>query len=116
VFIPTIANFCEILSDVKNNSAVRSATKICLLLAVNHHRKKGIFLTEQQEFQLIESSIDRLINDEKVTFKVYAMKALFIFGKKYGWIYEQIKPIISQDAYLHSYAYQAAARNILKKI
>jgi len=78
--------------------------------------KKGVFLTEQQEFQLIESSIDRLINDEKVASKVYAMKALFIFGKKYGWIYEQIKPIISQDAYQHSYAFQAAARNLLKKI
>lgn len=87
-----------------------------MFLAVNPHRKNGIFLTEQQEFQLIESSIDRLINDGKGASKVYAMKALFVFKKKYGWIYEQIKPIISQDACQHLYAYQADARNILKKI
>ena len=115
-FTPYIPVFCEILSEVKNDSAVRSATKICMFLANNNHRRNGIDLTEEQELQLIESSIDRLIQEEKVASKVYAMKTLFIFGKKYDWIYKQMKPIISQDAYQHSYAYQAAARNILKKI
>ena len=116
LFIPYISIFCEILPDVTNDSAVRSATKICMFLATNNHRKKELTLTENQELQLIESSIDRLIQDEKVASKVYAMKALFIFGKKHDWIYKQMKPIISQDAYQHSYAYQAAARTILKKI
>jgi hypothetical protein len=60
--------------------------------------------------------IDRLIQDEKVASKVYAMKALFVLGKKYAWIYDELKPIITQDAFEHSYAYQASARNILKKI
>lgn len=116
LFRPYIANFCEILASIKNDSAVRSATKICMFLAISNQSKKGIILTEIQEKQLIESSIDRLIQDEKVASKVYSMKALFILGKKHGWIYDQIKPIISQDAFNHSYAYQASARTILKRL
>jgi hypothetical protein len=116
LFTPYIARFCEILPTVRNNSTVRSGTKICMFLAINNHRKAGINISEKEELQLIESSIDRLIQDEKVASKVYAMKTLFIFGKKYDWIFKQIKPIISQDACEHSYAYQANARNILKKI
>lgn len=116
LFVIHIPKFCEVLSEVVNDSALRSATKICMFLAQANHRKSILFLSEKQELQLIENSIDRLIQEEKVASKVYAMKALFIFGKKYDWIYKQMKPIISQDAYQHSYAYQAAARNILKKI
>lgn len=116
LFTNAVSTFCEILTSVKNDSAVRSATKIGMFLAISNHAKKEIILTETQEKQLIESSTDRLIQDEKVASKVYAMKTLFILGKKHKWIYEQLKPIISQDAFQHSYAYQASARNILKRL
>lgn len=116
LFISAIPKFCKILPDVKNDSALRSATKIGMFLAISNHTKKEIILTEIQEKQLIESSIDHLIQDEKVASKVYAMKTLYILGKKYDWIYEELKTIISQDAFQNSPAYQAAARNILKKI
>ena len=116
LFTPYLADFCEILPNVTHDSALRSATKICLFLAKSNRRKNGITLTQEQEHQLIENMIDRLIQDEKVASKVYAMKALFVFGKKYDWIYEELKPIIIQDAFEHSYAYQASARNILKRL
>ena len=116
LFTNAVGQFCENLASVKNNSAVRSATKIGMFLAISNHTKKEIILTEIQEKQLIESSIDRLIQDEKVASKVYSMKTLFILGKKHGWIYNQIKPIISQDAFNHSYAYQESARTILKRL
>lgn len=116
LFTNAVGQFCENLASVKNNSAVRSATKIGMFLAISNHTKKEIILTEIQEKQLIESSIDRLIQDEKVASKVYAMKTLFILGKKYNSIYEQLKPIISQDAFQHSYAYQASAKTILKRL
>jgi hypothetical protein len=116
LFIPYLDKFCEVLSKLKDDSAVRPATKICLFLAKSNHRKNGIDLTKEQEHNIIENLVDRLIQEEKVAAKVYAMKALFIFGKKYNWIYEELKPIISQDAFEHSAAYQACARNILKKI
>jgi hypothetical protein len=116
LFVPYIDEFCEILPKLKDDSAVRPATKICMFLSKSNHRKNGIELSKDQEHNIIENLIDRLIQDEKVASKVYAMKALFVFGKKYDWIYEELKPIISQDAFEHSAAYQACARNILKKL
>lgn len=116
LFFPYLDNFCEVLHKLIDDSAVRPATKICMFLAKSNHRKNGIDLTKEQEHNIIENLIDRLIQNEKVASKVYAMKALFVFGKKYDWIYEELKPIISQDAFEHSAAYQACARNILKKI
>lgn len=116
LFLPYIDDFCNVLPKLKEDSAVRPAIKICMFLAKSNHRKNGIELSKDQEHNIIENLVDRLIQDEKVAAKVYAMKALFVFGKKYDWIYEELKPIISQDAFEHSAAYQACARNILKKI
>ncbi|WP_338409797.1 hypothetical protein [uncultured Flavobacterium sp.] len=116
LLVPYLDSFCKILPLIKEDSALRPATKICLFLAKSNNRKNGIELTKDQEHNLIEALIDRLIQNEKVAAKVYAMKALFFLGKKYNWIYEELKPIITQDAFNHSAAYQTCARNILKKI
>ena len=53
---------------------------------------------------------------EKVAAKVYVMKALFVLGKKYDWVHDELKTIISQDYSNHTAAYQAATRNLLKKL
>ena len=116
MFVPYLDRFCEVLPKLKDDSAVRPATKICMFLAKSNHRKNGVELSKDQEHTIIENLVDRLIQNEKVAAKVYSMKALFVFGKKYDWIYEELKPIITQDAFLHSAAYQSSARNILKKI
>lgn len=115
-FIPYLEEFCEILPKIKDDSALRSATRIAYQIAKSNHRKNGISLTQEQEHNMIEALIDRLIQDEKVAAKVYAMKALFVLGKKYDWVHNELKTIIVQDAFNHSAAYKACARNILKKI
>lgn len=116
LFVPYIDTFCEVLPKLKEDSAIRPATKISMFLAKSNHRKNGINLLKEQEHIIIEALVDRLIQEEKVAAKVYAMKALFVLGKKYDWIYEELKPIISQDYSNHSAAYKAAARNILKRL
>jgi hypothetical protein len=116
LFVAYIDAFCEVLPKLKEDSAIRPATKICMFLAKSNHRKNGIDLSKDQEHTIIENLVDRLIQNEKVAAKVYSMKALFVLGKKYDWIYEELKPIITQDAFEHSAAYQSCARNILKKI
>ncbi|EAZ96361.1 hypothetical protein FBBAL38_03040 [Flavobacteria bacterium BAL38] len=116
LFIPYIDDFCETFPTLKDDSAIRPATKICMFLAKSNHRKNGISLTQEQEHNLIEALIDRLIQDEKVAAKVYSMKALFVLGKKYDWVHEELKTIIEQDYSNHTAAYQAATRNLLKKI
>ncbi|SHJ43648.1 hypothetical protein [Flavobacterium haoranii] len=115
-FVPFINSFCEVLPTLKNDSAIRPATKICFFLAKSNHRKNGISLTHDQEHNLIETLIDRLIQDEKVAAKVYCMKALFVFGKKYDWINNELKEILVQDFPNHSAAYKSASRNLLKKL
>jgi hypothetical protein len=116
VFVPNIDLFCEVLPKLKDDSAIRPATKICLFLAKSNHRKNGISLTHDQEHSLIEALLDRLIQNEKVAAKVYAMRALFVLGKKYNWVHGELKTIIEQDYANHSAAYQAATRNLLKKL
>ena len=112
LILPYINEFLEKIGKFKNHSAIRPVSKICLFLS----KSKTIKLTENQETKIIETCLDWLIQDEKVASKAYAMKALFVLGKKYDWIYEELKPILSQDYSNHSAGYKAAARNILKKI
>ncbi|MDI9309148.1 MAG: hypothetical protein QM535_02935 [Limnohabitans sp.] len=116
LFVPYFDNFCEVLPQLKNDSAIRPMSKICLFLAKSNHRANGITLSQLQETQIIEICFDWLIREEKVATKVYAMKALFVFGKKYDWIYPELKNIIQQDYPNHTPAYQAATRNLLKKL
>lgn len=101
-FVPNIKDFFEILTKIHDDSALRPATKIGYFLSKSNHRKNGISLT--QEHNLIEALFDRLIQDEKVAAKVYAMKALFVLGKKYDWVHEELKTIIYQDYSNHSAA------------
>jgi hypothetical protein len=116
LFVPYLDLFCEVLPKLKDDSATRPATKICLFLSKSNHRKNGISLTQEQEHLLIEALLDRLIQNEKVAAKVYAMRALFVLGKKYNWVHDELKIIIEQDYANHSAAYQAATRNLLKKL
>lgn len=116
LFVPFLDSFCEVLPKLKNDSAIRPATKICMFLAKSNHRENGILLTQEQEHNLIEALIDRLIQNEKVAAKVYAMRALFVLGKKHKWVHEELKTIIEQDYSNHSAAYQGATRDLLKKL
>jgi hypothetical protein len=116
LFVPYLDLFCEVLPKLKDDSSIRPATKICFFLSKSNHRKNGISLTQEQEHLLIEALLDRLIQNEKVAAKVYSMKALFVLGKKYNWVHDELKIIIEQDYANHSAAYQAATRNLLKKL
>ena len=116
LFVPYLDLFCEVLPKLIDDSAIRPATKICLFLSKSNHRKNGISLTQEQEHLLIEALLDRLIQNEKVAAKVYAMRALFMLGKKYNWVHDELKIIIEQDYANHSAAYQGATRNLLKKL
>lgn len=110
--IPYLNEFCAKLPHYTHDSAIRSISKICQFLA----QSTTISLTEMQEQQLIETCLDWLIRDEKVAAKAYAMRALYALGKKHQWINDELKTILSQDYSNHSPAYQAAAKDILKRL
>lgn len=112
LILPYLDEFTSKITHYKKDPAIRPASKICLFLS----KSKTIKLTEFQETKIIETCLDWLIQDEKVATKAYSMRALYNFGKKYDWINDELKIILSQDYPNHSAAYQAAAKDILRKL
>jgi hypothetical protein len=79
-------------------------------------KSKTIKLSESQETKIIETCLDLLIQYKKVAAKAYSMRTLYNFEKKHTWINGELKTILSQDYFKHSAAYQAAAKDILRKL
>ena len=112
LILPFLDDFLAKIGHYKDDSAIRSISKICMFLS----KSKTIKLSENQESKIIETCLDWLIQDKKVATKAYSMITLYNFGKKYPWINEDLKTILSQDYFKHSAAYQAAAKDILRKL
>jgi hypothetical protein len=112
LILPYINDFLAKIGQFKDDSAIRPISKICMFLS----KSKTIKLSENQETKIIETCLDWLIQDKKVATKAYSMITLYNFGKKYPWINEDLKTILSQDYFKHSAAYQAAAKDILRKL
>ena len=112
LILPFLDDFLAKIGQFKDDSAIRPISKICMFLS----KSKTIKLSENQESKIIETCLDWLIQDKKVATKAYSMRTLYNFGKKYPWINEDLKTILSQDYFNHSAAYQAAAKDILRKL
>lgn len=108
--------FCSNIKNLTNESAIRPAAKICLLLTISHFKKKEILLTENQLQQITETCFDWLMTDVKVASKCYAIRALHLLGNHFDWIHPELKIILDKDYTNHSAAYKAVGREILKKI
>ncbi|WP_330441837.1 hypothetical protein [Flavobacterium sp. C4GT6] len=109
--------FCNTLPNFTSDSAIRSISKICLFAVQEHQKSKSGFLNGKHIRQITESCFDWLINPEgKVANKAYAMRTLFLIGKKEDWIYPELEYILPQGFPLHTAAYKAAAKDILKQI
>lgn len=108
--------FCKTLPKYTNSSAIRPISKVCLF-AVQENEKNTDFLKSKHIKAITEICFDWLINpDEKVAAKAYAMRALYILGKKQNWIYPELKHILPQNASEHTAAYKAAAKDVLQRI
>jgi hypothetical protein len=112
LILPFLDDFLAKIEHFNDDSAIRPISKICMFLS----KSKTIKLSESQETKIIETSLDWLIQDKKVATKAYSMRTLYNFGKQHTWINEELKTILSQDYFKHSAAYQAAAKDILRKL
>ncbi len=115
---PYLDLICSKSQLLTNESAIRPIAKVLYLLIESHYKKtdNSITLTEVQRKVLIETNFDWLINDTKVAAKVYAMRCLFLFGKEFDWIHPELKIILVKDFRLHTPAYKAVSKHILKKL
>lgn len=108
--------FCSNIKNLTDDGALRSISKVTLLLTISHFKKAAIILTENQLQEITETCFDWLINDTKVASKCYAIRALHLLGSHFDWIHPELKIILEKDYSNHSSAYKAVVREILKKI
>ncbi|MCF6133096.1 hypothetical protein [Flavobacterium wongokense] len=112
LLIPFIDSIADVAGKYKHESAIRGISRTILFLA----KSPKIALTETQQEKFIEISLDRLIGDDKVAPKVFAMYALSHFSKQHEWIKDELHIIINKDFAQQSAGYKAAAREVLRKI
>jgi hypothetical protein len=108
--------FCYNIRNQTDKSAIRALSKICMLLAISHFKKKEILLTENQLQQITETCFDWLMTDVKVASKCYSIRTLHLLGNHFDWVHPELKVILDKDYNSHSAAYKAVGREILKKI
>jgi len=110
--------FTENISLLKNESAIRPASKICNLIAQDINSKFDspikIIATQKQLEQIIETCFDWLNNEEtKVASKAHAMEALYYLGLKNAWIHYELKMILERNISKESSAYETRGTKIL---
>lgn len=108
--------FSAELINFEHEGAMRSISKICLFAAQKNEKEKQSFLSDAHVQKITEKCFDWLITDTKVATKAYAMRALYIFGKRQQWIHDELKHILPLGFAEQSPAYRGAAKDILKKI
>lgn len=112
LFKPYIDNYCHSLKKIKSDSAIRSISKIGLFLV----NDKSIALTEKQEEQIIETFLDWLIQSDKAANAAYSMRTLFKLGKKYDWVNDELRALLSRDCSYQTPGYKFAVKDILKRL
>ena len=117
---PHLDYFTDNISTSKHHSIVRPMAKICENLALNYHSKKPSdikkHLTKKHIEKIIETGFDWLISDQKVAVKAYSMTTLYIFGKEFDWVHDELKLILQQTITEGSPAYKARGKRILKRL
>jgi hypothetical protein len=118
--LPHLNTFVSGISHISHDSAKRPLAKICEMIAVARYEDASTNLVQQlkneQKEQIIACCFDWMIQKEKVAVKAYAMSTLYLFGKEFKWIHQELRMILEKDYALQSAAFKARARQILKKI
>ncbi|MEX1383642.1 adenylosuccinate lyase [Lutibacter sp.] len=117
---PHLDYFTENIGNLKHDSAVRPASKICNFIAIAYNSKKDIlfknFLTKTHIDKIIETGFDWMLSNHKVATKAYSMNALFLLGKNYDWVHQELKLILQQNITKESAAYKARGKMTLDLI
>ncbi len=117
---PHLDYFTENISTSKHHSIVRPMAKICENLALEYNSKKPSeiknHLTKRHIEKIIETGFDWLISDQKVAVKAYTMETLYLFGKEFDWVHDELKLILQQTIMDGSAGYKARGKKILYRL
>ncbi len=118
--LPHLDYLTSNLNIVKFNSSVRPLSKICNFLAIEYRSKKDNNVKENLKKDhielMIETGFDWMIGDFKVATKAYSMNFLYLLGKDYDWVHEELTLIIQQNITKESSAYKSRGKITLKLI
>ena len=117
---PYLDDFTQNMAKVTFESAIRPVSKISGFLASVYTSKNKStikkYLTKEHINIIIETGFDWLIGNQKIAVKVYSMEMLYLFGKDYDWVHQELKLIIEQNITKESSGYQARGKKILRWI
>lgn len=115
---PHLDGFSTALETITDESARRSISKICQFIAQKQFASKGDrnFAADDQLQKIASATFDWLIDESKVATKAYSMRALYLLGKRYDWIYPELKAVLEKDFPLYSAAYKSAAKQLLARL
>lgn len=117
---PNINYFIDNLGNLKLESSIRPAAKICELLILCYFSKEEHdcqFVLDDKHLEKITTAcFDWLIGDHKVATKAYSMTSLLHLGNKFAWVHQELVLILEQNYAQGSAAYKARARHTLAKL
>ena len=117
---PFLDEFTKNISKLYLGSAVRPAAKICEFIAKDYASKNNSifkeFLSTEHIDNIIETGFDWMISQHKVAVKAYTMTTLFLLGKNYDWVHQELKLIILQNISKETAAYKARGKMTLDLI
>lgn len=119
ILLPHIEAFINGLPEVTRESSIRPMAKVCECLceaAASVDTAGAVELAPKQRERLIEICFDWLTGPHKVAPKAYSMRCLFLLGRDYPWVWEELQGVLLRYYAGSSPAYRVRARQILKAL
>ncbi|MEM6720625.1 MAG: adenylosuccinate lyase [Bacteroidota bacterium] len=118
--LPHLDMYIERMHTVYLNPAVRPMAKVAeYLIEAFYHRKPNLTkekLTQKHREKITEVCFDWMISDQKVAVKAYSMRSLYLLGREFDWIHEELYLILERDFASQSAAFKARARELMKRL
>lgn len=120
VILPFLDDFCQGIPSLRNQSAIRTMSKICATLMEFYYHKKDpkVIRSMKVEYRKIiaEVSFDWLLGEHKVAAKVFSMSSLYELGKEFDWIHPELEIILQRGYASGSVGYRSRARKVLERL
>ena len=120
LLIPHLECFTSNLHVLQNDSAIRPVSKVCEFLGKAYTSKKDTLVKRELKpihmDRIAEAAFDWLIGPFRVAVKVYAMSALYLFGKNSDWVHGELQLILLKEMQHGNPAYCARGKKILALI
>lgn len=120
LLLPHLNQLTPNLGMITLDSSVRPLAKICESLVLGYFKEKDTHIvngiSDTHLEQMTTACFDWLIGEQKVAVKACAMTSLYHLGNRFPWVHPELKLILEQNYHLGSPAYQARARQVLKRL